>query len=173
MEEWRPVPNFEGLYEVSNQGQVRRVGPDASGRQRYIGRILSGGLTHPGYISYVLWKNRKGKNILGHRIVAEAFLGPPPPGKQTNHKNRDKTDNRAENLEYVTASDNYRHALATGHIAVHGSKHWNSKLTEADVRAIRRLAAGGHTHTSLAPRFGVARTIVTRIVNRTWWKHVV
>ncbi len=172
MEEWRPVSGFEGLYEVSSQGSVRRVGPDASGRRRYIGLVLSGGITKPGYVNYILWKNRKGTNVLGHRVVAKAFTGPCPQGKQINHKNRDKTDNRIENLEYVTPSDNYRHALATGHKAVHGSQHHNSKLTEQAVREIRQLFAAGQSDTGIADQFGVARTIINRIRNGHWWKHV-
>lgn len=172
---WRPAAGWEGLYELSTYGRLRRVGRDALGRHRYIGHILK---IHKSkgspYLKYLLSRpGEKPKNITVHSLVAATFIGPRPEGMQCNHKNRNKTDNRPENLEYVTPSENYRHALRNGHQPVRGSEHWNAKLTEAKVREIRKLAAQGMMLKDIAPQFGVNRSIISRIVAGLWWRHVV
>lgn len=97
---WRDAPGYEGLYEVSDRGNVRRVGSSTN---------LSPEVNH-GYHRYNLSKNNQTKHHRAHRLVAAAFL-PNPEGKpQINHKNGDKTDNRVSNLEWVTQSENQRHS---------------------------------------------------------------
>ena len=128
-EVWKPVVGFESVYEVSDQGRVRRVG----------GRILKHCPGSNGYCQYTL--TSKGKRVIttGHQMVAAAFLGPPPPGYQVNHKNGDKQDTRLENLEYVTSGDNTRHmyeVLGTGNI---GSRNGNSRLTDEKVREMKAM----------------------------------
>lgn len=97
---WKPIPGFEGLYIVSDFGQVR-------GLKR--GHCLRPNRKRTGYLQVTL--SRGGVNHYRdvHRLVAQAFL-PNPEGKpQVNHKNGQKSDNRACNLEWVTESENQRH----------------------------------------------------------------
>lgn len=107
-ETWRIVPEFP-KYEVSNLGRVRRLRSRRflrfHGWHKWVyygfGRVKSTGYMHVG------------KKAI-HVMVASAFIGPRPPGKQINHKDGIKTNNTPENLEYVTPAENVRHAVRIG-----------------------------------------------------------
>jgi hypothetical protein len=116
---WRPVVDYEGIYDVSSCGAVRRIGRAArSGAGRgggvRIGRILKAHEVKGGYLSVQLWRNGKPAMKLVHCLVAAAFIGPCPAGQEVNHKNGNKHHNYASNLEYLTRPDNLRHAYRTG-----------------------------------------------------------
>ena len=91
---WKSVIGYEGFYEVSNTGQVRRVN----------GKILKPKKEKSGYIRYHLSKNGESKSILAHRIVAFAFIENPNNYKTINHKDEDKTNNNSSNLEWCDMS---------------------------------------------------------------------
>ena len=113
MIEWKPVKDYEGLYEVSSDGQVRSLDRlDRLGR-KVAGRIRKYSFAGRGYPHMPLYKDEKQSGRYVHRMVAEAFLGPRE-GMEVNHINGDKTDNRVENLEWVTPSQNILHSLANG-----------------------------------------------------------
>lgn len=109
-ERWLPVSSFEGLYEVSDYGDVRslhkRSGPD--------GLILSQNITPKGYCRVQLRDGERCKNVMVHRLVAEAFVPNPENKPEVNHKFGIKTDNRATQLEWATESENLQHAYDTG-----------------------------------------------------------
>lgn len=103
---WRPIKDYEGLYEVSNMGEVRSV------KERQGSRLkdrVNGCLSLRLYRQYkglILYKNKKRKGFLVHRLVADAFIPNPNNYAEVNHINEDKLDNRAENLEWVTHAQN-------------------------------------------------------------------
>jgi len=101
MVEWRPIPGWEGLYEASDEGQVRSLP-----RKHAKGRILRHGTTHNGYLTVTFSANGRRAAYTLHRVIAETFLGPLPDGMQTCHIDGDKTNNAAGNLRYATASEN-------------------------------------------------------------------
>ena len=153
-------------------------------RHRWVGRavqsVLHGRPLKPishsgGYLVVGLWRDGKRKQKYVHRLVAIAFLGPPPsPKHEVNHKNGDKTDNRVENLEWATHSENGLHThRVLGHEAPRGEGVGTSKLTRRQVRQIRKLyATGKHTQRELGRMFGVTREEIWRIVHRVTWQHV-
>lgn len=100
MEEWRDVQGYEGLYQVSDQGRVRNV-------RR--GRILKPHIVGAGYAQTTLSDRGSRRYLLIHRLVAQAFIPNPESKPQINHKNGIKTDNRVENLEWCTLSENLLH----------------------------------------------------------------
>lgn len=102
-EEWRPV--MDGALEVSSAGKVRRPG-------KGLARAHD---TVAGYPSVSCRIEGKGREFLVHRLVAAAFLGPCPDGKEVNHRDGDKRNNAMDNLEYVTRSENVRHARTIDH----------------------------------------------------------
>lgn len=119
LEEWRPAIGFEGLYEVSDWGRVRRVGCAARhgvshGGGARIGRVLRDQWNRGGYRAVQLWKNGSVFRRLLHKVVAAAFIGECPTGQEVNHRDGDKTNNRPANLEFVTRAENNRHAYRTG-----------------------------------------------------------
>ncbi len=117
-ERWEPVVGYEGLYEVSDLGRVRsldRVIMGADGVPKpHHGRVLSPFKRSRCYLYVSLWKNGSKITEAVHRLVAFAFL-PNPHGKpEVNHIDGCKTNNRAENLEWCTRSENVKHAFMTG-----------------------------------------------------------
>jgi HNH endonuclease len=115
--------------------------------------------------------NGKSRSVLVHTLVAEAFLGPKPDGMEVNHKNADRSDPSADNLEYVTHRENIQHASALGLIPK-GMAHRKAKITDDDVREIRALRKAGLSHIEIAKRFPIKPPAVCQIVNRKLWRHV-
>lgn len=103
---WKPITGYEGLYEVSNKGRVKRLERaivDSIGRKRHLReRILKNSLKSCGYIYVNLYNGDKRV----HRLVAEAFIPNPENKPEVNHKDEVKTNNCVENLEWVTAKEN-------------------------------------------------------------------
>lgn len=166
-EEWRPVPGWEVAYEVSNWGRVRSktrtlmVG--RPGQRLHKGRVMRPKAAGSGYLAVGLsWEGRV-VNKYVHRLVAHAFLGPPPAGIEVNHRNGDKTNNDVANLEYATSSGNKNHAFRNGLRP--------TKLTEADVREIR-TRIHSERQSDLAREFGVYESTISAVVRRRTWRHV-
>lgn len=141
-EEWRPIQDYEGIYEVSSLGRVRSLDRYVQGRNgskcNRRGRQLRLTSYHNGYVIVTLCKpNSKKKRGIVHRLVAEAFIPNPENKPVVNHKNGIKHDNRLENLEWCTHSENNIHALVTGlKIPAKGSKSGGSVLNEEQVLKI-------------------------------------
>ena len=98
-ETWKDVMGYEGLYQVSDLGRVRSL---KFGKVR----ILKPGFNSSKYLLVALYLNGKTRNISVHRLVAEAFIPNPLNLPQVNHKDEDKTNNAADNLEWCTAEYN-------------------------------------------------------------------
>lgn len=169
-EVWRPVPGV--AYEASSLGRIRRLGSN-----NVLGLHKGAGYLRVHCPDF----GQRGKLALAHALICLAFHGSPPGprGNRTgqycvNHKNGIKTDNRPENLEWVTMSENHRHAFASGlRTARRGSELSHSILDETAVRSIReQYASGQFTQRELAAAFGVAQNTIGRVVRRERWSHV-
>lgn len=170
-EEWRDVGGYEGWYQVSNLGRVRSLDRWillGKTRRFYPGVTLKGTSQWDGYVLVAI--KRKGYRI--HRLVAREFLGEIPKGKQVNHKDGNKKNNRLDNLEYVTPSQNIQHSYRTGLCKSVGERHYRSKLTESDVIEIRKKWEEGESQETLSSTFKVTRSCITYVVRRKTWKHV-
>lgn len=172
-ETWRDVVGYEGVYQVSDHGRVKRI---AGGPGAKPGRILKLCADPLGYLYVNLYRSGKVRRQAVHRLVAEAFFGPPPEDQEVNHKNGNPSDNRIKNLEWVTHSENLHHAYdVLGHdpSPVLGEANGMSKLTRHDVKRIRELyATGKYTYQALGDRFGVTLQNIRQVVRRDTWKHV-
>jgi len=167
-ESWKPAPGYEGLAEVSSAGLVRSI-PHIDHR----GRPWPGKLLKP----YVTGKNRNymavslaGHNVKVHRLVAMAFLPPDDEKDQVNHKNGNTQDNRAENLEWCTASQNVRHAFdvlgkksSGGHSGKTGAKHHSAKAIVATLPDGTSKRFGGAAEAARA--LGLQAASVVRTAN--------
>lgn len=112
--EWRNIKDYEGLYQVSNTGEVR---------SSITGKILKQEKTNRGYLLTNLYKNGKRKKLLVHRLVAEAFIPNPSNLPQVNHKSENKQDNRVENLEFCDSSYNINYGTRNERAAKKLSKN--------------------------------------------------
>ena len=118
MEIWKDIANYEGLYQVSSEGRVRRVdsyvntGIKHSEQKLHKGRILKQRLKRNGYLTVDLSKDQIVKTISVHRLVATAFIDKDNDKNEVNHINCNRQDNRVENLEWVTHKENQAHAKA-------------------------------------------------------------
>ena len=117
MEIWKDIEGFEGRYQISNQGRVKSLVCNNFGRyKKNSGEwILKAGKSHCGYMRVLLVDKNGGRHSLFvHRLVLIAFFGIDSEKKQVNHINGIKDDNRLENLEWVTQSENMKHAYRIG-----------------------------------------------------------
>lgn len=164
MEEiWKDIPNYEGIYQASNLGRIKSL---KFGKER----VLRHGLHKVGYCYIYLYKRGKGITNLVHRLVAIAFLG--ESDLQVNHKNGIKSDNRLENLEYCTGSENNKHAYDIGLKAGRkGENNPSSKLTRACVERIK-YGHQGMTQRAIAEIYGITQSQVSLIRLGKNWKHI-
>lgn len=103
---WKPIIGYEGLYEVSNYGNIKSL----NWRNRNIEKCLYLKKHNKGYFQVELVKNKKRKMVLVHRLVAEAFLENPLNKPQINHKDYNRSNNSVENLEWCTINENMTHS---------------------------------------------------------------
>ena len=103
IETWRPIEGFNGAYQISNHGRVKNVTRN---------RILRLEITYRGYCRIMLSKQNVTSRYFVHRLVAGAFLMNPENKAIVNHKDGNKQNNRLENLEWATASENTQHYYA-------------------------------------------------------------
>lgn len=123
-EQWRAIPKWEGLYEVSDQGRVRslsrRVPHRVSGSLAISGRVLVQSPKRDGrnlghlVVTLIDSASRRRRVAPVHHLVLEAFVGPRPPGFECCHANDDGTDNRLTNLRWDTRSANVRDQVVNG-----------------------------------------------------------
>lgn len=170
-ETWRPVVGYENIYEVSSSGNVRRL--HDGNRYRALS-VLRPTKHRDGYCSVILSDAEHRRSTLRvHRIVLTAFVGCPPSGHECNHKNSVRDDNRVENLEWVTPSQNVLHTYQNGRTPLRGTSNPNARFTEADIRGVRMLCdSKALTYTEIARMFGMTRNNVSLIGRRRAWNHI-
>ena len=162
-EEWRDIPDYNGVYQVSNFGRIRNTYRN--------NRVLSQSTT-TGYAHVSLNKNGVQKSFLVHRLVAKAFI-PNNDGKpEVNHLDGDKLNNCVTNLEWVTAKENQIHSVKCG-LKKSGESAVNSKLSQNDVITIRqeyKPNTRGCGCRALAKKYGVNSGTIWNIVNNKYWR---
>jgi len=159
-------------YEASSLGRVRSVDRtfiDSIGRQYSLPGVVLRPTRQGRYLKVALGADN---TIAVHIVVCSAFHGLRPAGKHgVAHGNGDCHDNRAANLRWATVSENLADMVRHGTSCV-GSKNGASKLTEDDIRAIRKLRAANMPVKDIAARYGTHYVHISRIVHRAIWKHV-
>lgn len=109
---WKDIEGYEGLYQISNFGRVKSL-PKKNGNSYQEERILKP-KNNQGYMQVNLYKNKKCKSIVIHRMVAKAFIKNEYNKREVNHIDGNKANNRVDNLEWCTPSENQKHAYRIG-----------------------------------------------------------
>lgn len=175
-ENWKAIAGYEGYYEVSDTGKIRSVDRVVINRgfpQRLKGVTLRHNLNQNGYPYVIICKNGKTKCQCIHKAVAAAFVDNPDGRRVINHKDGNKQNNNASNLEWTTSLENNLHALRTGlRVPTRGEKQGKSVLKEHQVYEIRRRADSGESVKKLAQEFGVKEAAVSAVKHRRTWRHL-
>jgi hypothetical protein len=172
---WKPIGRYQGKYEVSNFGRVKRVATRTYSKIRNCYVIKNEHLVpHVLGIYYhvhIVVYGEKKALLNVHRAIAEAFIPNPENKPCVNHINGIKTDNRIENLEWCTHSENTQHAFDYGLIPK-GQLHFKAKLTELQVLEIFKRASSGENLTKIAKEFNVNKSNISHIKSKKIWRHI-
>jgi hypothetical protein len=176
---YKPVEGLPG-YRIGDDGSVwsRWTMTGGNGPQRTMHvlgsrwTLLKGGKDKDGYRKVILCDGTGHRRYARvHILVLEAFAGPRPPGLLSAHRNGVRDDNRLDNLRWTTQADNCADKITCGTVQW-GERNGNSKLTEAQVREIRRRRAAGESLSVLAVDYGVLKAAIWSIANRRTWKDI-
>ena len=144
MEIWKTIQDYEGLYQVSNTGKVRDL-------KNHIKSVYK---NNKGYVCLSLYYNGKTYHPTVHRLVAKAFIPNPNNYEQVNHKDCNKENNSAENLEWCNQRYNYDKGMKTFQYSKN-EEHYFAKLKNSDIPIIYELYKLGFTRATVAKIFSI------------------
>jgi hypothetical protein len=168
---FRPLPGYVG-YLVGSDGSIWSRRDKGRGGLRDEWLKLKPNLRSDGRLKATLTRDGRTENRFVHRLVAETFRGPCPPGQECRHVIfNDPTDNRLLNLRWGTKEENQEDMRCHGTMIV-GSKKRDAKLAETDIPTIRALVASEVSMADIARSYRVHPSTICRTVKRELWKHV-
>ena len=163
---WKDIQGFEGLYQVSNLGSIKTTSGYFIGE-----RILKTSKSNKGYLRVVLYKNKVRTFLSVHKIVAMTFIPNAENKAQVNHKNLIKTDNRAENLEWVTQQENISHARKNNCYV--GENNSRATITEKIASEIKQLLKEKKSILDISAIYAVSIHVVNNIKRGITWTHLI
>jgi hypothetical protein len=176
MEEWKDVPEYEGLYQVSTLGRVRsvdRVVRSGNWLHPYKGKVLAQRRVWNGYLQISLSKEGRIKQIMTAHLVLATFVGPCPPGMECCHFDGDRKNNMIDNLRWDTRSSNGYDRVRHGtHVDNKGERNVFARLTEKDVKEMKRLYRRGFSVAELVKMYSVTPSSIRNVVYGRTWTHV-
>lgn len=176
MEIWKDIEQFNNEYQISNLGKIRSkdgVIIRSNGRTHTRkSKVLKPALDQ-GYLKGAVCINKKITGYKIHKLVADAFVKGKKEGLEVNHINGIKHDNRSENLEWCTRSENIIHAIKTGLLPVtRGSQRTQSKMTEKTVLEIYKLKSEGIKRKIIIEKLGITIHMYKDLMRGKTWRHV-
>ena len=163
IEIWKNIPGYD-YYKVSNIGRVMSINPVSCNRKKVNFIILKPVTTKCEYHSVQIYQNYISKWHGVHRLVALTFIPNFQKKPQVNHKDSIKTNNRIENLEWVTSKENIAHSYASGTSKLGEDRH-NSKLTNEQVNEIKKTYKPHiFSQKFLAKKYNVGRSTISNII---------
>jgi len=159
MEQWKDVVGFEGIYQVSNFGNVINTTTN---------KIKSQCINKKDNRPFLaLWKNNKCKICRPHRLVLEAFVGKCPEGMEGCHNDGNAFNNHLSNLRWDTPKNNHADKIKHG-TTNRGERCGTAKLTLEQVQAIRK---DDRLQRIIAKEYNIAESMISRIKNGKRWQH--
>lgn len=170
---WKDVIGYEGLYQISNLGNIKsldRVLKNRWGNYIRKGAVMALNMCNR-YAAINLFVNWKFKHCKIHRLVAIAFIPNHENKPEVNHINGNRYDNRAENLEWVTTSENELHAYRTGlKKSMYGDKNPAARLSYKKVDEIKKKYSSEKISMSkLAEQYGVSKSTIFNALSNNFW----
>lgn len=162
MDEWKLVSDKGSEFLVARDGRVKVPARNAGGQMK-AEKLLSPFLNHRGYAVVAQKRGPRRPKHFVHRLVGIAFVPGHFDGATINHKNGDKTNNSAENLEWITKEANTAHQWRTGLVNLRGERHPLVKLSDANLHEVRRRLADGHRVAQIAADFAVSDALIYKI----------
>jgi len=161
---WKDIAGYEGLYQVSNLGRIKSLPRNGTiNLERFIKPRVDSG-----YERVWLSKNNKTKPLKISRLVAMAFISNTYNKPEVNHIDGNKLNNCVVNLEWVTKSENIKHAFYSG-LAKPTKEQKHAKANFVIATQVRMLCKQGIKQIEIARIFGLSRTIVSNIkLNKSW-----
>lgn len=199
MEEiWKDIQGYEGLYQVSNLGRIKRIRFINNVTNKPQDKFLSmKKIDNLGYQTVALCKDGQIKYKRTHRIVAETFIPNPQNLPCVNHKDGNKLNNLIDNLEWCTYSQNTRHAMSSGLINIEkhkiavqnnmkiahsyckehhlyaGENNYNAKLKKEDILEIKKIYQNKEMQIKqIALKYNVCTSTISRIVHNKSWTNI-
>lgn len=164
VETWKPVVGFEGRYDASDHGRIRRSFDAPTANNTLPGQVRSPWLDAAGYPSVCLTIGKRFRistNV--HTLIMQSFVGPRPDGHHVDHIDRNKGNNKLCNLRYWPISDN---------TSSPGEANAQAKLTEDGVRMIHLRITQGFSCTRIGAEFRVSRSLISLIGRGKIWGHL-
>ena len=153
---WKPIRDYEGLYEVSNLGGIKRLENDKNRKEK----ILKPYKNKLGYLCINLYRDNKVKQMYVHRLVAIAFIPNPENKPCIDHINTIRNDNRIENLRWVTYKENMNNELTKEKLSGENSNNYGKPRSEEIKKKISESQKGGKN-----PK---ARSVFCYELNKSW-----
>ena len=155
-EVWKPIAGYEDAGHVSNLGRFR-------GKS---GKIRDGYSSNSGYKRVALYSNGTRTNVSLHKLIAMTFCDGYEDGLIVNHKDGDKLNNQADNLEWATISENAKHGYNA--LGRQPTRHW-IKVPDSEISAIMKRRDNGETYKSIAEDYGVRQEAIRNRLKRAAW----
>lgn len=169
---WKSVEGYEGLYEISNLGNLYRLEYITNRGRKIKGKLMNQYLNYKGYIQVYLIKEGKKFTTTIHRLMAIAFIPNPDNKPQINHLNGIKNYNKLENFEWCDNSENQLHAFHTGLKKYpKGELNSNTSLTEELVNIIKQEYNSGGKIPELSKKYSIELQILRNIIYGRTWTH--